>query len=440
MLLPSETSIAVAPVLLIGFEGNVNCDAANRDQEWEMVEGQPRLEGAGGTKRPAETEVEELRGEPPSDEPRLIFDALTLERAEVLAVAEAAEGEVHPLVRLQAQAALERMEADRGKVKDHGAWGGDWPLPTRTEYEARVKAGMCWPTGRDALAVQAARKEYRWNEMNDEQRKAFSEAAKEAWDVWVRNEAVEVLSDAEKDADSLPDLSALVVFLGSEQVCVLQGREYVDGARELYIRNLDSKNGSPTLPIGRRLSRILKGVFGLSDAPREKSLTKEGWHASTMDAATFFLWSDESTPRLLGVLRSHVDDLLVAGGPEAWASLERLGTELGCGEISISMKEYHQNLQPIRMAASRWRDMDAVLAPGEAKQLRALVGSLQWLVAQCRIDLGYQLSVLQADGGTVQTVLRANALVKLFKSTADFSLKFKPLDLTEAGILIVTNA
>ena len=84
--------------------------------------------------------------------------------------------------------------------------------------------------------------------------------------------------------------------------------------------------------------------------------------------------------------------------------------------------------------------MDAVLAPGEAKQLRALVGSLQWLVAQCRIDLGYQLSVLQADGGTVQTVLRANALVKLFKSTADFSLKFKPLDLTEAGILIVTNA
>ena len=104
----------------------------------------------------------------------------------------------------------------------------------------------------------------------------------------------------------------------------------MDGARELYIRNLDSKNGSPTLPIGRRLSRILKGVFGLSDAPREKSLSKEGWHASTMDAATFFLWSDESTPRLLGVLRSHVDDLLVAGGPEAWASLERLGTELGC--------------------------------------------------------------------------------------------------------------
>ena len=30
MLLPSETSIAVAPVLLIGFEGNVNCFDAGR--------------------------------------------------------------------------------------------------------------------------------------------------------------------------------------------------------------------------------------------------------------------------------------------------------------------------------------------------------------------------------------------------------------------------
>ena len=39
----------------------------------------------------------------------------------------------------------------------------------------------------------------------------------------------------------------------------------------------------------------LKGVFGLSDAPREwflrlrKSLTKEGWRASTMDAASYVL-------------------------------------------------------------------------------------------------------------------------------------------------------
>ncbi|OLP73762.1 hypothetical protein AK812_SmicGene46895, partial [Symbiodinium microadriaticum] len=238
-------------------------------------------------------------------------------------------------------------------------------------------------------------------------------------------------------------------------------------ARELYVRNMDSKGGSPTLPIGRKLARILKGVFGLSDAPREwflrlrKSLTKESWKASTMDAATFFLWSTDATPRLLGMLCSHVDDLLFAGGPEAWASLERLGAELGfgsterdsftycgkkvsqnleTGEIQISMKEYHENLQPIRIAASRRRDMDAVLHPGEAKQLRALVGSLQWLVAQCRIDMGYQLSVLQADSGTVATALRANTLVKLFKATADFSLSFKPLDLSEAGILVVTDA
>ena len=341
--------------------------------------------------------------------------------------------------------------------------------------------------------MQAARKEYRWNSM---QKGAFTVAAKEAWDVWVRNEAVEVLSEEESSrveatlrqrgelhkvlqprfvftdkndglrtatndlpirasapprgprlqgfdclrtsqglADGLPETSQHLLFslaasnfksqgwrIGSADVksAFLKGEKYVDGARELYIRNMDSKAGSPTLPIGRRLSRLLKGVFGFSDAPREwflrlrKSLTKEGWKASTMDAATFFLWSERPNPRLLGVLCSHVDDLLFAGGAEAWASLERLGAELGfgstennaftycgkkvsqnltTGEIVISMKEYHENLQPIRIAASRRRDPDAVLNR-EAKQLRALVGSLEWLVAQCRI--GFQCCRLTA--------------------------------------------
>ena len=366
--------------------------------------------------------------------------------------------------------------------------------------------------------MQATRKEYRWNSM---QKGAFTVAAKEAWDVWVRNEAVEVLSEEEssrveatlrqrgelhkvlqprfvftdkndglrtatndlpirasarlvvpgykdltayelrKDSPTASRTSQHLLFslaasnfksqgwrIGSADVksAFLKGEKYVDGARELYIRNMDSKAGSPTLPIGRRLSRLLKGVFGFSDAPREwflrlrKSLTKEGWKASTMDAATFFLWSEGPNPRLLGVLCSHVDDLLFAGGAEAWASLERLGAELGfgstennaftycrkkvsqnltTGEIVISMKEYHENLQPIRIAASRRRDPDAVLNR-EAKQLRALVG--------CG-PVPHRLSVLQADSGRVQTAIRSNNLVKLFKATADFSLSFKPLDL-----------
>ena len=72
------------------------------------------------------------------------------------------------------------------------------------------------------------------------------------------------------------------------------------------------------------------------------------------------------------------------------------------------------------------------------KQLRALVGSLQWLVAQVRVDMGFQLSVLHSESATVGTIIRANALVKEFKAT--FALKFRPLDLEGAGIVVVSNA
>ena len=92
------------------------------------------------------------------------------------------------------------------------------------------------------------------------------------------------------------------------------------------------------------------------------------------------------------------------------------------------------------MAASRRRDLDASLAPGEVKQLRAPVGSLQWLVAQVRLDMGFRPSVLQAEEGKVSTLLKANNLVKEFKATGDFALKFKAMNLQEAGIVVVSDA
>ena len=84
--------------------------------------------------------------------------------------------------------------------------------------------------------------------------------------------------------------------------------------------------------------------------------------------------------------------------------------------------------------------MEAALTPGEMKQLRALVGSLQWLVAQVRVDMGFQLSVLQAETATVGTLLRANNLVKEFKGTSEFVLKFHPLNLEGVGIVVVSDA
>ena len=153
----------------------------------------------GSTKRPAELDAETLRDKAQGSDDTVPFDAMVMERSEVLAAAQAREGEVHPLVKLQAQAAMDRLSGDIGEAGDHGTWDGRWPLPSRTEYEAFVQAGLKWPTTRDAFVVQAARKEYHWSSMGPEQKAAFKDAAAEAWNVWLRNEAVEVLSDAESE-------------------------------------------------------------------------------------------------------------------------------------------------------------------------------------------------------------------------------------------------
>ena len=79
------------------------------------------------------------------------------------------------------------------------------------------------------------------------------------------------------------------------------------------------------------------------------------------------------------------------------------------------MKEYHQNLQEVYLAKHRKSDPSSKLDAIETRRLRALLGSLQWLVAQIRFDMSYGVSVLQGESPpTVSTVLRANSLTRDF--------------------------
>ena len=246
----------------------------------------------------------------------------------------------------------------------------------------------------------------------------------------------------------------------------LKGELFQEGERELYIGNIRATSpDEPLLPFSPHgLAKVRKGVFGLADSPRRwylrlnKSLTKLGWLRSSMDAAQWFLKSPDGT--LDGIVVSHVDDLLRAGTAKAHATLKALGEELGfgsletgsftyCGKlvqqlpeksIEVSVRAYHENMQPVSVPIHRKKQLDAQLTPSEHRQLRAILGSLQWVVAQVRWDMGYQLSVLQGEPSVVKTLLRANALVRLMKQDAGFKLKFGPMCLDGAGILIVSDA
>ena len=452
----------------------------------------------------------------------------------------------HPLVQIQALAAMDRLDPESAAVVDHGSWDGRWQLPTTTEWKVKEALGLTWPCGRadyEANAVQAARKEYRWHQLTPELKKQYALAAQDGWKVWADNGSVEVLDEEtsrrvlhdlrarnemakvltprwvmtdkndglrteqnrlpvkpsarlvvpgyqdetaygmRKDAPTCCRISQHILFtmVASKHVdgwrlfsadiksAFMKGDRYQEGTRELYLQNVSGPPDVPKVPIPPGcLAKVVKGVFGLADAPRRwylrlhRALVERNWVRSPMDRACWFLWKPCGT-ELHGMILSHVDDLLLSGDSTAQDSLMDLGKELGFGSIDrdefvycgkrikqlsdgtvvVNMEEYHANLHPIRVATDRKKDPKASLLPGELKQLRALLGSLQWMVAQVRLDIymSYPLSALQGESPpTVGTMIRANQLLRTFKQTPAFGLTFKPMSLKDAGIMVVTDA
>jgi hypothetical protein len=101
----------------------------------------------------------------------------------------------------------------------------------------------------------------------------------------------------------------------------LKGDPYVN--RELYLTKTNEKVSLP-LPRSGQLCRVLKGIFGLADAPPEwclrlsRSMQGHGWRQSIVDAACWFLSElVDGVDRLAGMIVAHVDDLLFTGNTRA---------------------------------------------------------------------------------------------------------------------------
>jgi hypothetical protein len=124
------------------------------------------------------------------------FDALVLSHDEVKEVQAALQqDDLHPLRRLFLEAAAEESNPMDFECEDRGTWKGSWPLPSRPQLQAMKAVGTMLPRGeQEAMAVQTARKEYKWRDMTPEAKAEFREAAQKGWQTWVDNDAVEVLS------------------------------------------------------------------------------------------------------------------------------------------------------------------------------------------------------------------------------------------------------
>ena len=108
------------------------------------------------------------------------------------------QDDLHPLRRLFLEAAAEESNHLGFEFEDRGNFKGSWPLPSRFQLQAMKAVGAMLPRGeQEAMAVQAARKEYQWRNMTPEARPEFREAAQKGGQTWVDNDAVEVLSPDE---------------------------------------------------------------------------------------------------------------------------------------------------------------------------------------------------------------------------------------------------
>ncbi|CAK9110913.1 unnamed protein product [Durusdinium trenchii] len=118
------------------------------------------------------------------------FEALVLTHGELQSLSERMD--VHPLLRLQAQADLDRREGNVLSEPEHGTWDGRWAFLCERDWHLLRELGLQLPNGaasHDALSVQASRKEKIWSKMTPEEQKLWGDAAMSGWNVYVDNQA-----------------------------------------------------------------------------------------------------------------------------------------------------------------------------------------------------------------------------------------------------------
>ena len=171
-----------------------------------------------------------------------------------------------------------------------------------------------------------------------------------------------------------------------------------------------------------KLWKLNTSVYGLCDASRAwylkvfDELEKCGAKRSIYDNALFFLRT-EST--LLEILCSHVDDFYFVGSEHFITSVvqpirnqfnlsrehDRLFKFLGVkmhesnDKISLNQIQYINSIEPI-LVNNITQKIKEEINRGEARQLKGLVGQLQWVAKQTRPDISFaacQLSTRLKD-------------------------------------------
>ena len=140
-----------------------------------------------------------------------------------------------------------------------------------------------------------------------------------------------------------------------------------------------------------------------------------------------------------GLLVSHVDDLLWSGTgrmeevmariTEAFrfGSLESGSSFDYCGRNIAQTEDGILVTWPVALDPLRRRQRDSPVTEPEREQLRSVVGSLNWLVRVCRMDVAYDVHYLQSimQKAIVDDLIQCNQVLAYVKRTPHKGLFFK---------------
>ena len=184
-----------------------------------------------------------------------------------------------------------------------------------------------------------------------------------------------------------------------------------------------------------------KVVYGLNDASRNWYLTVRekllslGCIQSSIDKV-LFTWKDLSGD-LGGMFIMPVDDFLYAGSPSFQQVIDKISTIFKVGSketdifryIGLDVKEtnggttvsqdsYISTLVEIHITASRKMRKYDDLTKEEEKELKTVIGQLNWIATKCRRDLSFQVLELRSTinkFAKVEHLIQANKLIRNLK-------------------------
>ena len=208
---------------------------------------------------------------------------------------------------------------------------------------------------------------------------------------------------------------------------------------------------------------LKKPVYGQLDAPRRwylealRRLEGLGWKRHQLDPCLFMLFDDSNitdgdTPKLVGLLIIHVDDILAAGDETSavYADVEKRLKEVFnfrtweadtqtleyCGvklerqnyAWSVHQEDYWKKVKPITI--HKGRSAEDEMNEHDKSQLRALLGSIQWPAVQTAPHVQCSASLISGQQKTnkLRAIIEANQLLKFAKQNLDLRLRYEPLN------------